>query len=180
MNTAVVASEDQPDDPYPGVEKGAILSQEEAERLTGQKIHPELFSLMPTGNLVFVVEEKLSDDFSDKIAMPQNMYKPPAGCGWVIAAGPLAGNEMYSQMVGVASIGAISSRPEDLLGLHILMGVQTGVPISLSLLDRKYQGQVVMMTSRDIQAIDLNPVSLVKRVQNETNRRGEASLIEMA
>jgi hypothetical protein len=154
------------------VQFGVSLVREDAEALTGQSIHPEVFDILPTGNLIFVVVEQAPPKYGE-IHIPDSVHKPPAGVGYVIAAGPQAGHPMYAENNGVAAIGAIAPQPQHLLGLHVLFGAHTGVPIKLSMLEAKYEGQVLMMVARDIQAIDLNPKSLCARVQEKINRESE-------
>ena len=148
------------------VDTGVILTQEEAELLTGQSIHPDIFDIIPTGNLIFVVTEELPEKYGD-IIIPKNVHKPPAGVGYIIAAGPYAGHESYARASGVASIGIIANTPHALLGLHILFGAHTGTPIHLTMLEKRFSGQVLMMVARDAQAIDGNSKSLVERAQDK-------------
>ena len=152
-----------------GVSYGVALDHESAELVTGQTIHPGIFDMFPTGNLIHVVVEKNPEEYG-AIKLPDTIHKEPAGVGYVIAAGPYAGNQMYAQMGGVSAIGVICESPSDLLGLHCMFGQHVGVPIRLSMLERKYNGQVFIMTSRDLMLIDTNPKSLVQRVQDDIGK----------
>ncbi len=165
--TVDIITRETEDDELP-VDTGVILTQEEAELLTGQSIHPDIFTIKPTGNLIFVVTEKLLN-MHGKIIIPESAHKPPAGVGYIIAAGPYAGHPNYALATGVASIGVICSanEPSALLGLHVLFGAHTGTPLHLSIKDPKWSAQVIMMVARDIQALDTNPVALVARVQDK-------------
>ncbi len=170
-------------DPQPEqtVRLGHILVPEQAEEITGLKIAPEIFQMVPTGNLILVVVEPQPRSYG-MIEIPDSVYKAPVGCGYIIGVGPYAGDENFALRATVGAIGIISQLPSDLLGAHVLFGQHTGVPIRTNMLEKKYEiedggGQVLIMTSRDIQVIDLNPEPLVKRVQAKIDQEGESSLI---
>jgi len=153
---------------------GVQLSQAAAQSLTGQLIDPEIFDLCPTGNLLFCVVEKTPEDYGH-IRMVSN-YKDPAGCGYIIACGPYAGSE--PSMGGVSAIGVVGDKPEDLLGLHVIFGAHSGVPIRVTMTEARFNAQVVMMASRDIQGIDQNPVPLGDRIQKKIlSETGSSGLI---
>ncbi len=174
-DTAVPDAE-QPVIEAPGVQLGVILAQDVAERITGQKINPAIFDIIPTGNLIFVVVEE-NPDKRGLIILPETARGEPAGVGHIIAAGPYAGHTMYATG-GVAAVGVIAANPEALLGLHVLFGMHVGTPIRLSLIEPKYNGQVYMMVARDIQAIDTNPIALGDRIQDKIITDSESLIVE--
>ena len=143
---------------------GHILEQDQAESLTGQTISPEIFNMIPSGNLIFVVVEEQPDTYGS-IKLPDAAFKEPPGCGYIIGVGPFAGSEELALRTSVGAIGIVAPNPTDLLGVHCLFGAHTGVPIRTNMLERRFTGQVLIMSSRDIQVVDLNSESLVKRVQ---------------
>lgn len=148
---------------------GVSLTQDSAQELTGQKIDPEIFDLQPTGNLIFCCIEQTPEDYG--LIKMVTQYKEPPGCGYIIAAGPFAGQDPQTQ--GVSAIGIVG-RPEELLGLHVIFGAHSGVPIRVNLTEGRYNGQVFMMPSKDIQAIDLNSKPLGDRIQERILKRGKA------
>ncbi len=147
---------------------GVSLTQESAQTLTGQKIDPEIFDLHPTGNLLFICVEETPEDYG--LIKMVSQFKEPPGCGYIIAAGPFAGQVPQTQ--GISAIGVVGD-PHDLLGLHVIFGAHSGVPIRVNLTENRYNGQIFMMTSKDIQAIDLNPQTLGSRVQKKILERGK-------
>ncbi len=147
--------------------------------LTGQEIHPDILTVHPTGNLIHVLLEPPPEEFG-LIKIPdyiQSMEK--MGVGYVIAAGPRAGHEDYAGVLS-GSIGVIrgylpgtsnsdvdlaKALPALLLGLHVIFGSHTGMPLRVSLMDREFRAAVLVMSAKDIRGVDTNPVALTKRVE---------------
>ena len=152
---------------------GHMMHREDAEELAGQSIHPDVFDMRPTGNLVFVVLEVVPSK-AGMLHIPDTVGKAPSGVGYIIAVGPYAGHLMYAQHGGVAAVGPICDNPKDLIGVHAIFSRTAGVPLQLTLLEEQFTGHVLMMPSRDIQSVDLNRRSLVARVAEEYERQSEA------
>ncbi len=154
--------------PPPGsFNKGVIIDRELIEAITGQTITPEVFTVEPTGNLIHVVLEEVPDEWGH-IKLPENLLSlEPPGAGYIMAAGPYAGSMMYVQP-GAAPIGVTCSDPSQLLGLHVIFGSTTGMPLHMSILDRKFESQVLVMTSKDVRGIDFNVEPLRDRLERRS------------
>lgn len=162
ISTAVPGTEVLPKtrDPY---YQGHIMPQADAERLTGRRIHPEIFSIEPTGNLIHVILEQEPEEYGH-IILPNIGNNENMGVGYIIAAGPVAGDPGYTT-VGPGAIGVIAGHPSDLLGLHVIFASHVGSPLRVSMLDREFRAAVLIMSSRDIRAVDQNLESLTERAK---------------
>ena len=134
---------------------------EDVKELTGQEVHPEVFSMEPTGNLIHVVLEKEPEEYGHIIIPKEMMDATKMGCGYIMAAGPVAGSPLYAG--GMGAIGVTREDPTELLGLHVIFAQHIGVPIRVSMLETQYKGAVLVMTSKDIRAVDSNPEPLTDR-----------------
>ncbi len=150
------------------------MTEEATGILTQQAVHPAFFGARATGNLIHVIVEENPEKY-DLIHIPDTVHKPPAGVGYVVGVGPMAGNRKYMEMGGVASIGPIVKDPRDLLGMHAFFGAHTGIPLHYSMLDRKFEAAIIQMVSRDITAYDLDRINLVQRLQAKLREDNEAS-----
>lgn len=123
----------------------------EIERLSNQRIHPRAFDLEPLGNRLLVVLDPAPATYKG-IVIPEGVRKTEnMGGGWVIAVGPDVG------MVAVPYPGGPKlNEPNDLLGCHVIFGSYVGKTIRFQFLDRSLGGTVVLMTDRDLWAIDSN------------------------
>lgn len=147
------------------IQKGCILPPYKVRELiesTGQNVHPEIYSTLPTGNLIYVVPEKAPETHG-LIKLPAGTTDRP-GMGYIIAAGPQAGDIVYTGNP-VAPVGIIADKPQDLLGLHVVFGASVGMPLRMDITDREFMAAVLIMTSKDIRAVDSNPESLVSRIE---------------
>ena len=149
--------------------KGAIMSQAEAEKVTGQTINPEVFSVYPTGDLIHVLLEKEPEEFGGIIIPKTLLGLEQMGVGYIIAAGPMAGSPEYAKAspspIGVTvPEGGEFKDSSCLLGLHVMFSSHTGCPLRVSLLDREFRAPVLQMRGKDIIGVDENPVPLTTRV----------------
>ena len=146
--------------------RGFVMSPSQAESVTGQKIHPEVFSVEPTGNLIHVVLEVEPKEYGH-IVLPDFGSQEKMGVGYIIAAGPMAGHPMYA-VPGPSPIGVTRNSPIDLLGLHVIFGSHTGMPLRVTMLDREFRAMVLVMTAKDIRGVDTNPEPLTKRAERRS------------
>jgi len=146
--------------------KGYIMKPEAVFELTGQHVHPDIFSVHPTGNLLHVVLEKEPKEFGSIIIPDSELGKEKMGIGYVIAAGPRAGHADYA-VPGPSPVGVVGEgeSPECLLGLHVIFGSHTGMPLRVSMLDREFRSSVLVMSAKDIRGVDTNPISLTLRAE---------------
>jgi len=146
--------------------RGYIMLPEDVKELTGQDIHPEVFSMEPTGHLIHVVLEKEPDEYGHIVIPKAVIDGTKMGCGYIIAAGPLAGNPQYASSAG--PVGVIRDDPSKLLGLHAIFAQHIGVPIRVSMLDSQYEGAVLVMSSKDIRGVDNNTEPLTDRAKRRS------------
>ena len=152
---------------HPGLHGGVIIDRKLIETMTGQTITPEVFSVGPTGNLIHVVLEETPDEWGH-IAIPEIVRsREVPGVGYIMAAGPQAGGKMYINNLS-APIGVTCSEPAQLLGLHVIFGAHTGMPLHMSVLDKRFESQVVVMSSKDIRGVDSNPEPLRNRLERRS------------
>jgi hypothetical protein len=135
---------------------------EDITELTGQTVHPEVLTAEPTGNLIHILVEEEPDEYGS-IVIPKGIVNAERmGVGYVIAVGPQAGNPMFAQNMGGA-IGVIRDHPTEILGLHVIFGAHIGMPLRVSMLDKEFRAAVVVMSTKDVRAVDMNPEPLTKR-----------------
>ena len=156
--------------------RAQIMKAEEILSLTGQDVAPDVLTIHPTGNLIHVLLEPPPEEFG-LIKIPdyiQSMEK--MGVGYVIAAGPRAGHSDYAGVLSGA-MGIIAhikdneydNSPLNILGLHVIFGSHTGMPLRVSMMDREFRAAVLVMSAKDIRGVDTNPKSLTKRVEEKMN-----------
>lgn len=149
-----------------------IMTAPDIQKLTEQEIHPDILTVHPTGNLIHVLLEPPPEEFG-LIKIPdyiQSMEK--MGVGYIIAAGPRAGHSDYAGALS-GPIGIIAHIPDNeydvsatnLLGLHVIFGSHTGMPLRVSLMDREFRAAVLVMSAKDIRGVDTNPIPLTRRVE---------------
>jgi len=152
--------------------QGQIMNGPDILSLTGLEIHPDVLTIHPTGNLIHVLLEPPPEEFGG-IVIPdyiQSMEK--MGVGYIIAAGPLAGSHIYegnlSGPIGVIQDSEVATDGcEVLLGLHVIFGSHTGMPLRVSMMDREFRAAVLVMSAKDIRGVDTNPTPLTTRVQEK-------------
>ena len=148
--------------------KDLVMPRGRAEELTGQKIPPAIFTVMPTGDLLHIVVEEPPEEFG-LIKIPEHIKaNERMGIGHIIAVGPRAGDPRGA-VPGPSPMGIISETgdPTELLGLHVIFGSHVGMPLRVSMLDREFRAQVLVMRSRDIRGEDSNPLPLKVRSDQE-------------
>jgi hypothetical protein len=139
----------------------------DVKELTKQDVHPEVFGMEPTGNLIHVVLEVEPEEYGH-IVIPKTVIEgTKMGCGYIMAVGPLAGSPQYAQGGGQA-IGVLAESPAQLLGFHVLFAQHIGVPIRVSMLDTEYKGAVLVMSSKDIRGVDSNTEPLTDRAMRRS------------
>ena len=158
--------EDSEFEEEPSVWGGFVMSPQAVYELSGQDVHPEVFSIEPTGNLIHVLVEEQPEEYGN-IILPQNISRENMGVGYIIAAGPMAGNPGYSAATP-SPIGVIRDSPLELLGLHVIFSQTVGMPLRVSMLDRAFRAAVLVMQAKDIRGIDNNSEQLTKRAERRS------------
>lgn len=127
------------------------------EALCGQRIHPKAFEIAPQGHRLIVVPDEVPDMLGS-LHLPDSVKDTEQmGQGWVLSVGPLVAMPPVAHPGSPALLA--DAGPADLVGLHIYFGLHVGRPLRLTLNDRDYQAGIMMMTDRDILAVDLNPAN---------------------
>ncbi len=160
-----------------------IMTQAAIEQLTGQLVNPLVLSIHPTGNLLHILMEKPPEEYSG-IIIPDTLQGSgeQMGVGWIIAAGPRAGHSDYAAsttgVVGVIA-GSDVNAPACLLGLHVIVGSHSGMPLRVDMLDREFRSAVLVLPTRDIKGVDTNQKSLTERVV-EKSKEGRENFKSLA
>jgi hypothetical protein len=145
------------------------MTPEDVFELTGQHVHPEIFSVHPTGNLLHVLLELPPKEYG-LIKLPESeVGKEKMGVGYIIAAGPRAGHTDYA-IPGPSPVGVIVPMSDKLLGLHVIFGSHTGMPLRVDMMDREFMSSVLVMSAKDIRGVDVNIKPLTTRVEERTKR----------
>jgi len=160
--------------------RAQIMKAEEILELTGQEIAPDVLTVHPTGNLLHILLEPPPEEFGPIIIPEYIQSMEKMGVGYIIAAGPRAGHEDYASAlsgpIGVirgylpgtsdSDVNPAEALPALLLGLHVIFGSHTGMPLRVSMMDREFRAAVLVMSAKDIRGVDTNTVSLTRRVQD--------------
>jgi hypothetical protein len=147
-----------------------IMKAHDILELTGQAVSLDVLTIHPTGNLVHVLLEPPPEEYGP-IKIPDYIVSDEKmGVGYIIAAGPLAGDHIYennlSGPIGVIQDSEVATdRSEVLLGLHVIFGSHTGMPLRVSMMDREFRAPVLVMSAKDIRGVDTNPTPLTKRIE---------------
>jgi hypothetical protein len=136
----------------------AIADREKMEELTGQKIHPDAFQIIPQGSRVHVVLEEVPEEYMGVLLTEESRSREPVGVGWILAAGE-------GVMDPGPYPGGISGKPEALIYKHVIFSATMGMPIRFNLTDRDFKSQVVVMETRAIRGVDSNPKSHIQRLK---------------
>jgi hypothetical protein len=157
---------EESDKPNPDHWRGFIMLPEDVKELTKQDVHPEVFSMEPTGNLIHVVLEVEPDEYGHLVIPKSITDGTRMGCGYIIAVGPVAGSPQYATSAG--AVGVLAQNPAQLLGYHVLFAAHIGVPIRVSMLDTEYKGAVLVMSSKDIRGVDCDAEPLTDRAMRRS------------
>jgi hypothetical protein len=129
------------------------------EEKLGAKILPEVWDLTFTGELILVVQDLAEAMHKGVLHKPDQVRQreqTEMGSGWIIAVGPQAGQQGH----GLYPSGAASTKPQDLLGRHIIYQMYVGRVLRTDTSDDEWetrQDHYVILTDRDIQASYYQP-----------------------
>jgi hypothetical protein len=77
------------------------------------------------------------------------------GAGWIVGVGARFGNIEYAPAPHPQ--GLVCDSPEDALCLHVFFGLWTGKPFMAAAGDDEWGSTLVVLTDRDVQAVDFRP-----------------------
>jgi co-chaperonin GroES (HSP10) len=136
----------------PGIYSAHVADRATLEANCGQRIHPKAFEIHPQGNRLVVVVDIVPETLGG-IHLPDTVRdSEQMGQGWILSVGPTAfqGNIPHPG-------SPRADNPSDLVGCHIYFGTYIGKPLRLTLNDNEYKAGLLLMTDRDILAIDTLP-----------------------
>lgn len=143
-----------------GIAPSYIAKAEEFEAITGLQVHPKAFDLAPQGARIHVIREPVPEEYGS-IQLPEEYRRAETmGIGWVLAVGPLAHLDVP------LPFGPILDHPSRLLYCKVLMSQTIGSCVRLSVTEREYRSNVVVMTTRDIWSIDFNPENKIGEIES--------------
>lgn len=133
-----------------------------AEVLGGRTVHPDAYLLHPQGARIHVVLDELPEKYGELFIPEVVQGNERPGAGTIMAAGTGAwrGVEHYPGVpeFGVDNGTSLFGPSEDLLYKHIIFGQYVGKPLRLDYTrDDNWKSAVLVMTTRDIWAIDTGP-----------------------
>jgi len=151
------------------IEKSYIVEQEKFEAVSGLKIDPRILLVAPQGHRLIVMVNPPPDTYGE-IIIPQAVRDvEKGGSGWVVSCGPLCGVERVPHpgapiltplpMKKEEILAHVPARycPGDLLYAQVIFGEWVGKAIRVDLLERSTKSPWLLMTDRDLWAIDYNP-----------------------
>ena len=136
-----------------GLMLGYQLSPEQKEALAkkiGRILPAEIWEHSISGHRILICPEPVADRFKGLIYKPRSAQEREGlemGAGWIIAVGPMAGQED-----GWYPGGLRSMTPSILLGRHVIFKSHSGVTIRTNEEDDEWGGKaaLLVMTTRDI------------------------------
>lgn len=119
--------------------------------LLGRTLTEDAWAENLTGHRVLVAPEPVAERTKGLLYKPRSAVEREQlemGAGWIIAAGPLAGQAESQQH----PVGLISQTADDLLGLHVIYRQYSGINLKTTEEDTEFGGQfaLVLLTDRDI------------------------------
>ena len=135
---------------------GCSLSLERRKALhekIGKELSADVYEQHLTGHRVLVaptpVDERTAGGIIIKPRSAVERQQLRGGSGWIISVGPLAGmDDGYSP-------GALSDKPEDLLGRYVTFKAHSGTALRVSEQDASsdWEGDVYVLTDKEIMTV---------------------------
>lgn len=124
-----------------------MADPEDLAKLTGLDINPTAFDLYPQGRRILVVLDPVPEK-AGLIDLPEEYRsREKMGAGTVMAVGPEVGQPAPFP-------GGPHCTPSHLLYQHVVFGMHSGNILRLDIMDRDYYSGIIIMTDRDIWAVD--------------------------
>lgn len=129
------------------------VEQAPFEEVSGLKLNPKILEVRAQGHRLVVLVNPPPEEYG-LIRLPDKWRnEEKGGSGWVISVGPLVGNGNTPH-----PSGPLLSHPAALLYKQIIFGAYIGKIIRVEFFNTESKSPYVMMTDRDVWAIDRNPV----------------------
>ena len=137
---------------------------DEMEQQLSRKVNPKAYNIYPQGRRIIGVLDPIPERVGH-IALPEEYRaREKMGAGIVMSVGPEVGQP--APFPGAPML----KDPQDLLYEHVVFGMHAGNVLRLDMMDNAYHSGIIVMTDRDIWAIDKPNVYL------EQNPHGRVEL----
>lgn len=133
---------------------GFTANRFDAQKLLGRELDPGLFLLNVLGHRMVVLRDSVAEMRESGIWIPRDSaerLQAGMGRGTVLAVGPLVGSPGAPHPTGL-----LCDSPVDALLLSVIFFQWAGKTLKKGDMDSEFGGDVVVLTDRDIQAIDLS------------------------
>lgn len=132
---------------------GYTANRAEAEAKRGHPIDARLFKLNTQGHRMIVLRDSVSQQRASGIYIPPaaaERIQDGMGRGIILAVGPLCGSPGAPHPVGISC-----GDPRDLLLAAVIFFQWAGKTLKSGDIDSEFGGDVVVLTDRDVQCIDM-------------------------
>lgn len=126
------------------------VTKEKFEEVSGLTLNEKILELRPQGSRLIVMLNPPPDTHRGIILPDEWKQTEKSGSGWVVSAGPLVGQSC-------AHPGAPVCAPWDLLYKQLIFGNYSGKVLQVDFYDIQTKSPFVILTDRDIWAVDLTP-----------------------
>ena len=126
------------------------VEKELFEQVSGLPLNEKILEVRPQGSRLIVLLNPPPEEFGGIILPEQWQQTEKAGSGWVVSVGPAVGSQC-------AHPGGPNCAPWQLLYKQIIFGSYAGKVIRVDFYDRETKSPFVILTDRDIWAVDLTP-----------------------
>ena len=110
-------------------------------------VNPKAFDIHPVGHRMLVVLDPVPETYG-RIQLPEEYQaREKMGAGVIMSVGSLVGS-------GVPFPGSPMGDAWHFLYKHIVFGMHSGNVLRLDVMDREYHSGIIVLTDRDIWAID--------------------------
>jgi len=134
----------------PSIDLKLMLTLEEAEDITRQKIAPRVLDWIPQGTRMLVLEDKKDEKVGSLWMTEEHQSYERPGSGFIIGVGDQCG---ITTSPGPAGSFHCNS-PSDMLGRHVMFGKSLGKEFQLGVYTGDYESDILFLTPYDIWAID--------------------------
>ena len=110
-------------------------------------VNPKAFDIHPVGHRMLVVLDPVPETYG-RLQLPEEYQsREKMGAGIIMSVGSLVGS-------GVPFPGSPLGDSSEFLYKHIVFGMHSGNVLRLDVMDREYHSGIIVLTDRDIWAID--------------------------
>jgi len=136
----------------PAILPSYIVTKEKFEETSGLPLNEKILQLSPQGNRIIVMVNPPPDEFGGLVLPDEWKSGEKSGSGWVVAVGPTVGLNVPHPNGPLTDMA-----PWLLLYKQVIFGSYAGKIIRVDFYDRQTKSPFIMLTDRDIWAIDYTP-----------------------